>query len=169
MRTQEPIGNVATADCIIGHSFSTSVGEGSVNAELAAQMLHYADERPVIADRTLVDAMPRGDQLMAHVVEGPVTNISSRGVKGVGTWGTLVEAKDFMDNNGLRTPIMIAQAYHMPRVLKQAAKLGITSIVPEGLPTNFDPQSDQFWTRSLYFWVPMNALGSLLLKRRGQL
>jgi hypothetical protein len=169
MNIYKPVGRPEDADCVVGHSFSTSLAEGSVNIELANQMLHHSDGRPMIADRMLVNAMPDGDSRMAHVVEGPVTNLNARGVKGVGTWGTLVEALEFMDENGLEAPIMIAQAFHMRRVVKQAAKLGIDSIIPKGLPADFDHDSEQLWTKSLYFWIPMNGLGSLLLRNRGQL
>lgn len=74
-----------------------------------------------------------------------------------------------MEQEGLEAPLMVAQAYHVSRVVKQAAKLGISSIVPENLPTKFDRGSEQIWTRSMYLWMPFNALGSLLLKKRGQL
>lgn len=63
------------ADCVIGHSFGTSIDESSVNATLALQMQIHADGRPMIADRTLVNALPEGNTLMAHIVEGDVTNI----------------------------------------------------------------------------------------------
>ena len=154
------------ADSVIGHSFGTSIDKSSVNAQLASQMLLQSDGRPMIADRALVNALPNGEQLMAHIVEGDVTNIKAQGI---GTWGTLVEAHQYMQAKNLHHPIMIAQAYHISRVVRQAAKLGIDSIVPEGLPKDFDKESDQIWTRSAALWIPFNALGSLLLKRRGQL
>jgi hypothetical protein len=166
MKVYEPIGNIGNADCLIGHSFGTSVDSGSVNEQLALQMLALEDGRPMVADRTLVNAMLDGEERMAHIVEGDVTNIKAQGV---GTWGTLVEAHQYMEESGLERPLMIAQAFHIRRVAKQAAKLGIFSIVPEGLPTDFDKESEQPWTRSAALWIPFNALGSLLLKKRGQL
>ena len=166
MHTYESSGNLTDADCVIGHSFATSINSSSVNRQLANTMLRHADGRPLIADRTLVDAFPEGQNEVAHIVEGPVTNIKAQGV---GTWGTLVEAKQYMDDNDLSRPIMIAQAFHITRVVRQAAKLGINSIVPDDLPSNFDTNSDQIWTRSPYLWIPFNALGSILLKKRGQL
>ncbi|HSX32514.1 MAG TPA: hypothetical protein VLF43_04570 [Candidatus Saccharimonadales bacterium] len=166
MKTYEAQGNSAEADCLIGHSYGTSIHTGSVNHQLASVMQQHAHRRPLIADRTLVDAVPNGEADMAYVVEGPVTN--SKG-QGVGTWGTLVEAQQYMEENGLSKAMMIAQAYHINRVVKQAAKLGMSSIVPEGLPTDFDRNSEQIWTRSPYLWIPFNTLGSLILKRRGQL
>lgn len=129
-------------------------------------MLSLAEGRPLIADRTLVNALPNGDNHMAHIVEGPVTNMKAQGV---GTWGTWLEAQQYMKEHELSSPMVIAQAFYLPRAVKQGAKLGITSIVPEHLPTDFDKDSDQPWTRSLYLWIPFNAIGSLLLKKRGQL
>jgi hypothetical protein len=166
MKTYETFGVTADADSVICHSFGTSTDSYSVNAQLATQMLIHADGRPMIADRTLVNALPDGDELMAHIVEGDVTNIKAQGV---GTWGTLVEAHLYMEENDLHSPIMIAQAYHISRVVRQAVKLGISAIVPEGLPKDFDKDSNQVWTRSAALWIPFNALGSLLLKRRDQL
>ncbi len=154
------------ADCVIGHSFGTSTDESSVNNSLARMMLLLAEDRPMIADRTLVNSSPNLDMLMAHIVEGGVTNIKAQGV---GTWGTLVEAESFMGDHNLHNPIMVAQAYHIGRVIKQAKVLGITSFVPDDLPRYFDKRSDQVWTRSAALWLPFNTLGSLLLKRRGQL
>jgi hypothetical protein len=166
MQIYEARGNISDADCIIGNSFGTSTGDGSVNEHLGHQMLFLAQNRPMIADRTLVDAMPNGESRMAHTVDGPVTNMK---VQGVGTWGTLREAQRFMEENDLHSPLMIAQAYHISRVVRQATKLGLHAIVPEGLPKEFDKNSDQIWTRSPYLWIPFNGLGSLLLKKRGQL
>ena len=166
MKIYEAQGLIEAADCVIGHSFGSSIDSESVNRQLAEQMTDFAGDKPMIADRTLVDALPNGDELMAHVVEGQRTNMKA---EGVGTWGTLVGAKDYMDEHELVAPLMVAQAYHIKRVVRQAAKLGIASIVPEGLPTSFDRQSEQIWTRSALLWVPFNGLGSLLLKKRGQL
>lgn len=108
---------VYEADCVIGHSFGSSTHAGSVNHQLAEIMVAIAGNRPMIAGRTLVDALPDGDNLMAHVVEGQRTNIRA---KGVGTWGTLVGAQRYMDTHGLGLPLMVAQAYHIGRVVRQA-------------------------------------------------
>ena len=166
MKRYEAQGLIETADCVIGHSFGSSIDGNSVNRQLAEQMVSFADGKPMIADRTIVDALPVGDELMSHVVEGQRTNIKA---EGVGTWGTLVSAKEYMEEHELHSPLMIAQAYHVTRVVRQAEKLGITSIVPEGLPTDFDKQSEQIWTRSAILWIPFNGLGTLLLKKRGQI
>lgn len=166
MKSYETLGNPSEADCVIALSFGTSVGVNSVNAQLADMMIELSDGRPMIADRPVVDALPFGDYNMLHVVKGPVTNIKGEGVD---TWRILNEARYHMIENYLHQPLMIAQASHIGRVVRQAAKLGIESIVPEGLPTDFDWASKQIWTKSQYLWVPFNALGSIRLKRQDKL
>ncbi|GAC1469614.1 MAG: hypothetical protein NVSMB70_14720 [Chamaesiphon sp.] len=166
MKIYRSQGVIGEADCVIGHSFGTSTDTDSVNNQLAHQILNFDNKLPMIADRTLVNVMPVNENRLAHIVEGEVTNIKAQGV---GTWGTLIEAQQYMAENALKSPIMIAQAFHIRRIVMQAAKLGMTSIVPDGLPTGFDKNSEQIWTRSPYLWIPFNALGSILLKKRGQL
>jgi hypothetical protein len=157
----EPMGDPAEADCIIGHSFGTLIDEKSVNRSLANYILEHANGRPIAADRMLVDAFPNGDRDVHHVVEGPISNTTGQGV---GSWGTLVGSRVFMENREVRKPLMIGQAHHIGRVVMQAKKLGIDSIVPADLPSHFDPHSDQLWTRSLAMWLPREILGSLVLR-----
>lgn len=167
MKLYEVIGDVAQVDSVIGLSFGTSTGPASANRRLADFALGCADGRPLIADRTLVDAMPDGHVPVDHVVEGPVTDGR---IHGVGTWGTLAEARTHMEERPLRLPVVVAQAHHGRRVVLQARRVGLADVVvSEGLPADFDPDSQQIWTRSPAFWVPANTLGSLVLRWRGQL
>ena len=162
----EAVGNPAYADCVIGHSFGTLTERGSVNRALAEYILEHGDDRPVIADRMLVDAFPNRDEDVEKVVEGPISN--GRG-QGVGTWGTLVEAKAYMEREGLKRPLMVAQAYHIGRVVMQSHKLGMDPIVPSDPPSFFDRDSEQRWTRSLGMWVPREVIGSLVLRAQKKL
>lgn len=162
----EVTGNPEQADVIIGHSFGTSIGEHSPNHEIAEFILKNGEGLPIVADRTLVDAFPGRDSDVAVVVEGPITN----GVgQGVGSWGTLVEAKRFMNREGLRNALMVGQAHHIGRIAMQAEKLEVTSIIPPGLPAGFDTQSEQRWTRSLGLWIPREVLGSVVLRLQKRL
>jgi hypothetical protein len=162
----EVTGDPASADVLIGHSFGTLTDEGSANGSIANFILQNAGDRPIVADRMLVNAFPDLDAAIDHVAEGPISN----GVgQGVGSWGTLVEAKDFMKREGLTTALMVGQAHHIGRVVMQAKKLGIDSIVPAGLPDQFDPDSDQRWTRSLGMWVPREVIGSFVLRAQKKL
>lgn len=161
-----PVGNANEADIISGHSFGTVVEKGSVNYALAQFILETSQGRPITADRMLVDAFPRGEKDVDLVIEGPVSNTTGQGV---GSWGTLVETKEFMESIGLDKPMIVAQAHHVGRVAMQARKLGLTPIVPVGLPTHFDANSEQRWTRSAGWWIPREVLGSLVLKKQGRL
>lgn len=161
--------NYPEADCVMAHSFGTSLDPGSPNSRIANTMSMLSDGRPMMADRTVVDAVPSLEPQMAHIVDGAVTNFKNGRPEGIGTWGTLVSCLDYMRAHDLERPLMVAQAYHVGRVMRQAKKLGIDALQAVNLPVNFDTKSDQIWTRSYALWVPYNALASLVLKRRSQL
>ncbi len=162
----EVTGDPHSAEVIIGHSFGTQVGEDSTNRSIANFILQNAGDRPIVADRTLANAFPGRDEDVDLIVEGAVSN----GVgQGVGSWGALVGAKSFMERENLKTALMVGQAHHIGRVVMQAEKLGIASIVPVNLPNRFDPESEQRWTRSLRMWLPREIIGSLVLRVQGRL
>ena len=162
----EIVGNPDDADVIIGNSFGTGTAPGDVNGLLAAYTLNCANGRPIVADRTLVDAFPHRDSNVSHVVEGDISTASGQGL---GSWAILVEAQSYMAANELKRPLMIAQAYHIGRVAMQFKKLGMQPIVPSGLPRNFDTESKQPWTRSLAMWVPREIIGSIVLRAQHKL
>jgi len=162
----EVIGSPDDADVIVGHSFGTLIGEDSANRAIADFALKAANGRPIVADRMLVEAFPHSDEDVDHVVEGPISN----GVgQGVGSWGTLVEAKVFMEREDLKTALMVGQAHHIGRVAMQAKKLGILSVVPANLPNRFDPDSEQHWTRSMGMWLPREIIDSFVLRAQKKL
>ncbi len=148
-------------DCVIGFSFGTSIEKGSVNAQLSKMMIDQANGRPIIADQKLVNAFPKSKQCIAHIIEGVPTYGLNQGLT---TWRIWIEAQRYMTVNGLSKPLIIAQSYHAPRVIKQGRKIGLNSEVPDSLPTGFDPKSEQFWTRSIYLWLPFNSLFTAYLK-----
>lgn len=165
----EAVGDSRLADVVITHSFGTSEGPGSPNYELGQFAAEHAAGRPIIADAVLARNLPKGVNLV-HVVEGPVTNISEKGVEGVGTWGVLEAAEKHMRKEGWTRAMQVAHSGHVGRVAMQATKAGIkNSILPPGLPGNFDRESAQIWTRNRGFWVVGNTLGSLMLRRRVQI
>jgi hypothetical protein len=159
-------GTPTNADVIVGNSFGTSVHSESPNAAIAQFILANEEGQPLVVDRTLADAFPQS-RLLDVVMDGDVSNTT--GTVG-GSWGVLVEAKRYMDDNELYYPMMVAQAYHVGRVAMQAEKLGMSNIIiPDGLPRNFDTESGQRWTRSLGLWVPREIIGSVVLKSKGHL
>jgi hypothetical protein len=159
-------GKPTDADIIVGNSFGTSTHPESSNAAIARFILANEQGQPIVVDRTLADAFPQS-RLIDVVVDGAVSN--NIGTVG-GSWGILVEAKRYMDDNELSHPMMAAQAFHVGRVAMQAEKLGMTNvIIPEGLPRNFDLNSEQPWTRSLGAWVPREIIGSFVLRSQNRL
>lgn len=157
----EASGDPETADVVVGHSFGTVTDVNGANGEIARFILRNASGRPTVADRVLVDAFPGRDEDVDLVVEGSISN--AVGV-GVGSWGTLVAAKAFMEREGLKTALMVGHAHHIGRVAMQASKLEISSVIPANLPSSFDRESQQRWTRSLGWWLPREVLGSFVLR-----
>lgn len=166
MKSYETQGDLHQADCVVGFSFGTSINPGSVNAQLGSMMLGFANELPLIMDRTLADAIPNDSTQKPHIIEGEPTHGLNQGLTTQKIWR---EAQKYMNNNHLERPLIIAQAYHVSRVIEQGAKLGIQSIVPPDLPTDFDGKSKQFWTRSAHLWLPINAMSRLFLKAHNQI
>lgn len=162
----ETSGNPTDADCIVGNSFGTLVSADSVNRALAEYMLEYASDRPTIADSTLAEAFPGGPNQVDHVVEGTASTTTGGGLT---SWGILLGAHEFMQNQRLEKALLVAQAHHIGRVAMQAKKIGMGYVVPVDLPTRWDPESAQWWTRSAGLWLPRELLGSIALKARGQL
>jgi len=152
----EASGNPAHAQLISGHSFGTQTGEHSVNRALAEKIAAWASERLIVVDEMLAKAFTRDMPKIHSVIEGEITDTQGNGL---GTWGTLERTKRLMDGKGLETALLVAQAHHVGRVAMQAEKLGMHTVVPEGLPQGFEPMSAQWWTRSQSLWVPREVAG----------
>ena len=158
-------GVLDEADCIMGHSFGTDTSPRSVNRLIVDHMKQHANGRPIIADRILVEADPEGEAVYAHIIDGEITKMDGRS----GTAKALRNAQRYMHKHHLSKPIMVAQKYHVDRVVRQAAKLGIHSVVPPGLPGQFDAHSRQLWTRSRLLFIPLNVIAYVKLKIDGEL
>ncbi|MEO6513913.1 MAG: hypothetical protein ABIR37_04485 [Candidatus Saccharimonadales bacterium] len=164
----ETTGNPQDADVVIGHSFGTLTDQTSANYALAEFIAEHAQGRPIVADKMLADAFTPDMPKVNRMVEGEISNTFG---KGTGTWGTLLRARAYMEGKGLHHPLMVAQAFHIGRVVMQAQteKIGMDPIVPANLPRNFDSESKQIWTRSLTLWIPREVFGSFVLRDQGRL
>ena len=162
----EVLGQAAEAEVVIGHSFGTATSEGSVNAAITRLILENSSNRPIIVDRMLVDPLGLGEEELALVVDGPISNTVGQGV---GTWGVLEAVQSYMREREMQAALMIAHASHIGRVVMQAEKLGIRSITLPGMPTHFDKDSDQLFTRHPALWVPREVLGSFVLRTQDKL
>lgn len=159
-------GTPDEADCIMGHSFGTDTSEQSVNRQLVSIMKQYANGRPLIADRMLVRADPEGEKAYAHIIDGPITKMDGQS----GTGRALVNARAYMRDNGLAKPLMVAQKYHIDRAVRQAEKLGIRSLVPPGLPGQFDHRrTEQIWTKNRLLFTSFNLLAYVKLRTNGEI
>lgn len=166
----ETVGAIENADCIIGHSFGTITDKNSVNAEIARYILGL-NPLPTLVDRTLANAFPAypdGIEQIAAIAEGPVSNTVGQGV---GAWGALQEAQEYMSAHNLSKPILVAHACMVGRLAAQTRHRSFTmeAIVPPDLPRNFEPKSEQLWTRTQALWVPREVIGSVVLRMQGKL
>lgn len=159
-------GDPAHADVIVGASFGTSTHRKSPNGALAEFILEIEDGQPIVVDRTLAESFPN-PRLPDIVVDDAVSN--AMGSVG-GSWDILSRAKEYMDEEKFNRPLLVAQAFHIGRVAMQAEKIGMHNrIIPSGLPTIFDRESDQLWTRSVGLWVPREVIGSFALRYQDKL
>lgn len=155
----EPRGDVSSADVVIAHSFG--VGEngqpGVVNEALADFINERYPHLPALAHESIAVAL---DVQPVASLEGDPTNTLG---KGLGTRGELVQARAYMDKEGLHDALLVGQAFHIGRVAWQACQLDMDVIIPEELPTVFDPHSQQWWTRSQGLWILREALAAPVL------
>jgi hypothetical protein len=165
-------GDPSDADCVIGHEFAfRKNGFGRVNEQLADFIAkrYVRTDLPLFLNRNIAGALNEiePDVEPAAVFTGESSNLTA--THGEGTWGELRQAKALMDANSLERPILVAQAYHVGRVALQAIKQGIEPIVPEGLPSDFDPESEQIWPRNQLLWGVHELLGVPVLHKRNQI
>lgn len=163
-----PIGNIDEADAIIGASFGAGEHDpGEVNERLAGFVLDRFDATlPLILQQEIATAV---EDLGGHVdktIEGDPSSLMGGQL---GAWEVLTDARQYMAENGLKRPILVTQAFLMGRLTVQAVKLGMDPIVPEGLPTEFDPESIQAWTRNRLLWATRELPGLAYLKLHGKL
>lgn len=163
----DAIGDPADADCVIGHSFGTRPdGPGPVNELLARFILERTNEQlPLLLQEEVADALGALSRRPVLAIRGEAsTTVGSK----LDSWDVFRRARPFLDERGLGRPLLVAQAFHVRRVAWQAARQGLHTIVPAGLPRDFDPDSTQPWTRHAALWVPREIVGLTYLRVRGR-
>ncbi|HEX8762767.1 MAG TPA: hypothetical protein VF733_03325 [Candidatus Saccharimonadales bacterium] len=174
----EPMGFPEYADCVIGHSFGTNIGPAGVNAALAGVIAKHAQDKPIIVDEVLANAFSADQRAPDLIVTAKTEEdvlveerVSTTFGRGVGTWGTLLAAKDFMQENQLERPLMVAHAHHVGRIVMQGEHkdMQMSSIVLGNLPRQFDRDSAQWWTRSVALWLLREIPGAKMLRAQGKL
>jgi len=164
----EVIGDPCEADCVIGQSFGAAeFGHGRVNKLLARYIIREAfDDTPLLLQNEIADALSTEPRLHDLRIEGkPSTSTGGE----LDSWEVLRQFREYMDDHNLNRPILVAQAHHVGRLFLQAMKQGMDPIVLAGLPTEFDPDSTQIWTRSAKLWIPRELAGMAYLKAKHKL
>lgn len=140
------------AECVIGLSFGHRLSSdnkmqpGTSNQDLAAFIVRRYPDKPLLLQHEIAESLQSMSSLRPALSVGPKENhyLDSRDV--------LIEAKEYMNRMGLASALLVAQSHHAPRVRLIAEKLGVTTIVPDGLPDTWDSLSAQWWTRSKLLW-----------------
>lgn len=161
-------GNALDADCVIAQSFGAQEkSPGLVNERLAQFIVtNVSSELPLLAQGEIAQALPE-NFAPALVIEGAP---STRSGGQLDSSAVLQRCNEYMQENNLNRPLLVAQALHVGRVAVQAKKLGMSGlIVPEGLPREFDPDSLQKWTISQAEWVKRELPGMAYLAIAGKL
>ncbi|MFI5212432.1 MAG: hypothetical protein ACHQTE_00535 [Candidatus Saccharimonadales bacterium] len=158
-------GDSDSADVVIGHAFGIRKDSpGTVNEALAGFIDDRYSHLPILPNRDIARALHTKPEF---VLDGDPSNTT--GHSGLGTWGELQQATTFMHQEGLKTAILVGQAFHIGRIDRQAQMFAMDTVIPEHLPNFFDPESLQWWTRHRSLWIARESLGALVLRHQGKL
>jgi hypothetical protein len=146
-------GDSLHVDCVIALAFGfrkvgDSIEPGISNQDMADFIAKQYSQLPKILQFEVADAMPKGTQSIYRIEKHRQSNAY------LDTHEVATQAKQFMDKKGWTKAVIVAQSRHTPRVDAVCRKLGIDTVVPEGLGSiRFDPESVQEWTRNESAWV----------------
>jgi hypothetical protein len=147
-------------DAVVGHEFaaphSLEDGPGKINEQIAEIIVDDYGHLPIFGAATIKKAV---EKLDSNLEVKLLVDITSDGLNTKG--GTYEELKQVWASLGRETvrSVHVGQAFHIGRVAQQAEKVGFTPLIPEGLPTDFDPDSMQRWCRNRWLWSVREAFG----------
>jgi hypothetical protein len=146
-------GSIKEADCVIGFSFGFRLKNGKIipglsNDDLANFIEKHFPDKPYILQFEIADALSKKKKdlfvIRKHRVKGEYLDTSE----------VALQAIEIMNKHEWHKAAIIAHPFHMPRVDALCQKLGINTIVPDGLScVRFDPKSEQEWTRDKKTWA----------------
>ncbi len=167
--------SLSEANMIVVQSFGTEEENsetpyGKINAALAERALRLSEELglPLFAQTEIADYLSGRAKNMTRIDGDP----SSTSGGGLDSWGVIeASAKAYADQSGAKPEkiIVVTQAYLVARFGLQAARQGMKSLSPEGLPRDFAPDSKQWWTRGEQRWRIREFFGYAALKLFGKL
>ncbi len=148
-------GDLAAVDCVIGASFGyiqqgDAILPGLSNQDLAAFVAELFNGIPKILQFEIADAYeshrPNKDQL--HRIEKART-----AGQRLDTPELIIQSHKLMNQHGWKVAAIVAHPNHLPWVDYLCEQMNITTVTPAGLANiRFDPDSEQYWTRSLEAW-----------------
>lgn len=143
--------SAAVADCVVGFSFGYRSlhghpTPGASNRQLAAIIAQHYLELPLILQWEIAAALP---------AEVSVWRIERHAKKHqyLDTREVARQARDIMQRQNYMTALIVAYPHHVGRVDAVCQRLGMHTIVPDGLEgVDFDARSRQPWTRRQPAW-----------------
>lgn len=168
-----PQGKIEDADSLITQDFGRRERKGDeavdpVNmaiAQFAIDILTQKDMPSIMQ----TESATAYNALSRKTASKIITESRKKSQAYLDSWEVLSQAKEYMDEYGLESPVIVAQAHHIGRVALMAVKLGIKPIIPKGLPNGFDNYSAQWWTRTNSLWMAREVPGLYVLKVQGKL
>lgn len=167
-------GELSQADCVIGFSFGyrgkgKRIEPGLSNEDLAAVAARHYDHLPKILQWEIADAYLKQVKKPTQ----PIIKITKHRRKGkyLDTQEVAMQAKEAMRQRGYKTAVLLANAYHLPRVQAVCTQLGISWVTTDDLrgAVEFDLRSSQKWTRSRDAWRGYEPLAMMFYRMRGWL
>ncbi len=152
MRRAPSVDELSLPDCVIGASFGfrkdtqNNIRPGQANKDLASFIATHYPAKVLLLQHEIATALSEDFGLPATLA------VTSNDSTYLDTRKVLLKAKDYMLKHDLQLAVIVAHAYHAPRVSALCVQLGISAIIPGGLPASWDKQSEQWWTRSQKLW-----------------
>lgn len=152
-------GTLEAADSIVGLSFGMRCDEaGKIcepdpsNAALARFIEHLDKQRnlPKYLQHEITEHLKNPG--IEHVKLN-VTRSKRRKQLYLDTFEVLRQAKIELQRDNKTKPVIVAHAFHVPRVEAIARHMGFETVVLPGLPRVWDGKSSQIWTKNYLFWI----------------
>ena len=156
------------ADCIVAFAFgfrrdaAQAIQPGPINNYLASVVERVRGAMPVIAQFEVDDALKSLGASPTFARIGPARLF-------LDTRAVAERSVEVMRMAGLRSALVVAQPFHMPRAEATLLALGVETVVTVGIEPCWDPASCQPWTRNAHFWRAREVGAIAMYASRGWL
>jgi hypothetical protein len=145
-------GDTADVECVIGFSFGYQSEDGRIapglsNIGLAEIVERTFATKPLLLQWEITEALT-----ICPAVHWRIESHRKRGAY-LDTREVAYQALEIMRHESYKTAAVIAHPHHVARADAVCQRLGIATVVPDGLQhVRFDPKSAQPWTRRQPAW-----------------